>query len=175
MVFTETGLPGVFVVDIEPRVDERGLFARSWCRAEFEAHGLDGRLVQCSISRSDHRLTLRGLHYQAAPHAEVKLVRCTMGAIYDVIVDLRMDSPTRGKYFAAELSAANHRALYVPEGFAHGFLTLAADSEVFYQMSEFYEPSCARGVRWNDPAFAIEWPPAERIIIERDQNYPDFS
>ena len=174
MVFTETGLPGAFVVDIEPRVDERGLFARSWCRGEFEAHGLDPRLVQCSISRSVSRHTLRGMHYQAAPHAEVKLVRCTLGAIYDVIIDLRADSPTRGKYFGAELSAANHRALYVPEGFAHGFLTLAEESEVFYQMSEFYQAEAARGVRWDDPAFGIIWPARPQVISERDATYQDF-
>jgi len=174
MVFSETGLPGAYVVDIEPRIDERGLFARSWCQEEFGAHGLQTRLVQCSISRSDRRHTLRGLHYQAAPHAEAKLVRCTTGAIYDVIVDLRAGSPTRGKYFGAELSAANHRALYVPEGFAHGFLTLADQSEVFYQMSEFYHPEAARGVRWDDPAFGIVWPARPAVISDRDATYADF-
>ena len=174
MVFTETGLPGAFVVDIEPRVDQRGLFARSWCQDEFGAHGLATRLVQCSLSQSARRHTLRGMHFQAAPHNEAKLVRCTMGAIYDVIIDLRADSPTRGKYFGAELSATNHRALYVPEGFAHGFLTLADESEVFYQMSEFYRPEAARGVRWDDPAFGIVWPARPEVISERDASYQDF-
>jgi len=175
MRFTATVLPGAFLVDVERHVDERGFFARSWCQQEFEAQGLNGRLVQCNISRNAHRHTLRGMHYQAMPHAEVKLVRCTMGAIYDVIIDLRPDSSTRGQSFGAELSASNHRALYIPEGFAHGFLTLTDDSEVFYQMSEFYHPEAARGVRWDDPAFGIEWPQRPAVISARDAAYPDYN
>ena len=175
MVFTETGLAGAFVVDIQPSGDERGFFARSWCRAEFDAHGLDAGLVQCSVSRSRMRRTLRGLHYQADPHGEVKLVRCTMGAVFDVIVDVREDSPTRGRYFAATLTADNHRAMYVPKGVAHGFLTLVNDCEVYYQMSEVYHPEASRGVRWNDPAFGIAWPETPVVISERDASYPDFA
>lgn len=174
MVFTETPLIGAFLLDIEPHGDERGFFARSWCHDEFAAHGLNPRLVQCSISRNRLKGTLRGLHYQAAPYAEAKLVRCTMGAIYDVIVDLRPGSATRSRYFGAVLTADNHGALYVPEGFAHGFLTLADDSEVLYQMSEFYRPEAARGVRWNDPAFGVAWPDFPVVISDRDASYPDF-
>jgi len=174
MLFTETGLPGAFLLEVEPHGDERGFFARSWCHDEFAAHGLNPRLVQCSISRNRLKGTLRGLHYQASPYAEAKLVRCTMGAIYDVIVDLRHSSPTRCRHFAAVLTADNHRALYVPEGFAHGFLTLAADSEVLYQMSEYYHPEASRGVRWNDPAFGVVWPDSPIVISDRDSRYPDF-
>lgn len=174
MVFTETPLTGAFLLDVQPHGDERGFFARSWCHDEFSAHGLNPRLVQCSISRNQLKGTLRGLHYQAAPYAEAKLVRCTMGAIYDVIVDLRPDSPTRCSYFGAVLTADDHRALYVPEGFAHGFLTLADGSEVLYQMSEFYHAEAARGVRWNDPAFGVVWPDFPIVISDRDASYPDF-
>jgi len=174
MVFTETGLAGAFLLDVERHGDERGFFARSWCHDEFAAHGLNPRLVQCSISRNRMKGTLRGLHYQSAPCAEAKLIRCTMGAIYDAIVDLRPGSPTRGRYFGAVLTADNHRALYVPEGFAHGFLTLAVDSEVLYQMSEYYHPEAAGGVRWNDPAFGIAWPDRPVVISDRDASYPDF-
>ena len=175
MIFTETGLPGAVVIDLDRHEDERGFFARTWCRTEFETHGLDGGLVQCSVSRNRLRGTLRGLHYQTPPHAEVKLVRCTMGAVFDVIVDLREDSPTRGRYFAATLTADNHRAMYVPKGFAHGFLTLVDDCEVYYQMSEIYHPEVSRGVRWNDPAFGIAWPETPVVISERDATYPDFA
>ena len=152
----------------------RGFFTRSWSQREFEARGLNSRLVECNISFNKKRGTLRGLHYQAAPHEQAKLVRCTMGAIYDVIVDLRPDSATFKQWVAVELTASNRQMLYVPEGFAHGFQTLEDRTEAFYQMSEYYAPECARGVRWNDPAFSIEWPPAERTIIARDQQYPDF-
>jgi dTDP-4-dehydrorhamnose 3,5-epimerase len=174
MHFIETGLAGAYVVDVEPVVDERGLFARSWCTREFEAHGLNPRLVQCSVSLNHRAGTLRGMHYQVAPHQEAKLVRCTQGALYDVIVDLRPESRTYLAHFGTELTASNHRALYVPEGFAHGYLTLADESEVFYQMSEFYAPSAARGVRWNDPAIAINWPAPVVIMSDRDKNFPDF-
>jgi len=174
MVFTSTGMPPAVVVDPEPHVDQRGFFARSWCRREFEAHGLNSSLVQCSISHNLVKGTLRGLHYQAAPYAEAKLVRCTAGAICDVIIDLRPGSLTFKRHMAITLSADNRRALYVPEGFAHGFLTLADNSEVLYQMSQFYEPVASRGVRWNDPAFGIEWPDRVRVISERDRTYPDF-
>ena len=174
MVFTETGLPGAFLLDVEPHGDERGFFARSWCQDEFAAHGLNPRLVQCSISRNRLKGTLRGLHYQAAPYAEAKLVRCTMGAIHDVIVDLRPGSPTRCSYFGAVLTAENHRSLYIPEGCAHGFLTLTADSEVLYQMSEFHHAEAAGAVRWNDPAFGIAWPESPVAISDRDSRYPDF-
>ena len=168
MIFTETKLKGAFIIDIEPSEDERGFFARSWCEDEFKKHGLNPRLVQCNISFNKKRGTLRGMHYQIAPFAEAKLVRCTMGAIYDVIIDLRNDSPTFKKWFSVELSAENRRALYVPEDFAHGFQTLVDNTEVFYQMSEFYRPECARGLRWNDVAFEIEWPISDVVISEND-------
>jgi dTDP-4-dehydrorhamnose 3,5-epimerase len=154
--------------------DERGFFARSWCEREFREHGLNSELVQCSISFNKERGTLRGVHYQAAPNPEAKLVRCTRGSLYDVALDLRPDSSTYLKWTAAELSAENHRALYIPEGCAHGFLTLEDQTEVLYQMSEFYYPEAARGVRWNDPAFGIEWPGKVEVISERDRIYPDF-
>jgi dTDP-4-dehydrorhamnose 3,5-epimerase len=157
MLFTETKLKGAYVVDLELREDERGFFARSWCADEFEKHGLNPRLAQCNISFNKKRGTLRGMHYQAEPFPEAKLVRCTLGAMYDVMIDLRQNSPTFKQWLAVELTAQNRRALYIPEGFAHGFQTLADNTEVFYQMSEFYHPECARGVRWDDPAFGVEW------------------
>lgn len=174
MIFRETSLPGAYVIEIERRVDERGFFARSWCQAEFEAHGLNSRLAQCNISYNRVSGTLRGMHYQAAPAAEAKLVRCTQGAIYDVIIDLRLDSPTFLQHIGVQLEAKSHTMLYVPEGFAHGFLTLADDSEVFYQMSEFYAPAAAWGARWNDPQFGIQWPVSVQCISTRDATYPDF-
>lgn len=175
MQFCETKLPGVFLVRIEPRCDDRGFFARTWCCREFAAHGLNPALVQCSISVNTRRGTLRGVHYQAAPHQEAKLVRCTKGAIYDVIVDLRESSPTFKQWIGAELTAANHDMLYIPEGCGHGFLTFEDDTEVFYQISQFYEEKAARGVRWNDPAFGIEWPAPVQVISDRDAQYPSFS
>jgi dTDP-4-dehydrorhamnose 3,5-epimerase len=174
MIFTATRLPGGFVVDLERLEDERGFFARSWCRQAFEERGLAPRLMQCSVSFNKTRGTLRGMHYQAKPYAEAKLVRCTRGAVYDVIIDLRSDSPAYLQWDAVELTEENHRMVYVPEGCAHGFQTLVDGTEVFYQMSEVYRPEYARGVRWNDPAFAIHWPEAERIISARDDTYPDF-
>jgi len=175
MIFTETKLKGAFIIDVEPREDERGFFARSWCADEFRRHGLNSRLVQCNISFNNKRGTLRGIHYQVAPFPEAKLVRCTMGAIYDVIIDLRADSPTFKQWISVELTAENRRALYIPEDFAHGFQTLIDHTEVFYQMSEFYHPECARGLRWDDLAFGIEWPFAPRIISQQDAGYADFS
>jgi dTDP-4-dehydrorhamnose 3,5-epimerase len=174
VVFTETALSGAVIVDVEPHTDERGFFARSWCIREFAERGLNPSVVQCNVSGNTAKGTLRGMHYQVAPHAEVKLVRCTKGAIYDVIIDLRPLSPTFLQHVGVELTAANHRALYIPEGFAHGFMTLHDDSEVFYQMSAFYEPTAARGVRWNDPTFGISWPLPVSVISERDREYPDF-
>jgi dTDP-4-dehydrorhamnose 3,5-epimerase len=174
LIFTETKPKGAFVIELEPVEDERGFFARSWCGREFEVRGLNSQLAQCNISFNKRKGTLRGMHYQTAPHEEAKLVRCTMGAIFDVIIDLRRQSPTFKKWVAVELNERNRRMLYVPEGFAHGFQTLEDDTEVFYQMSEFYAPEHARGVRWNDPAFQIRWPGAEPVISASDQTYADF-
>ena len=176
MIFRETKLKGAFIIEPERLEDERGLFARTFCEEEFKAHGLNSRVVQCNISFNKKKGTLRGMHYQVAPHEEAKLVRCTRGAIYDVIVDLRPDSPTFKQWVAVELTADNHRMLYIPEGFAHGFQTLEDNTEVFYQMSELYHPESARGVRWDDPVFGIEWPKIHhRIVSEIDQGYADFS
>jgi dTDP-4-dehydrorhamnose 3,5-epimerase len=174
MIFRETKLPGVLEIRVEPMMDERGLFARSWCQREFEAHGLNPRLVQCNISVNKWKGTLRGVHYQAAPYSETKLVRCTQGAIYDVVVDLRPESPTFKAWVAIVLTADKRNMAYVPEGCAHGFLTLEDETEVFYQMSEFYNAESARGVRWDDPAFRIEWPAKVEVISERDGTYPNF-
>jgi dTDP-4-dehydrorhamnose 3,5-epimerase len=174
MIFTETALQGAYVIDLERLEDERGFFARCWCRTEFKAHGLNPRLVQCSVSFSARKGTLRGMHYQAEPYQETKLIRCTAGSIYDVIVDIRPDSPSFKKHFSAVLTSENRRALFAPEGFAHGFLTLSDDTEVLYQMSEVHAPEYARGFRWNDPAFGIEWPAAVQAISDRDRDYPDF-
>jgi dTDP-4-dehydrorhamnose 3,5-epimerase len=174
LIFTETKLAGAFVIELERRTDQRGFFSRTFCQQEFGAHGLNSQVVQCNVSFNKRKGTLRGMHYQAAPFAEAKLVRCTSGSIYDVIIDLRPASPTFKQYFAVELSAENCRMLYIPEDFAHGFQTLQDDTEVFYQMAQRYSAEHARGVRWNDPAFGIEWPEGARMIIDRDQNYPDF-
>ncbi len=175
MIFKETKLGGAFVVEPERFEDERGFFARGWSRREFEERGLDARLVETNISFNRLRGTLRGMHFQSAPRAQSKLVRCTSGAIYDVIVDLRPESPTFKRWVGVELSAENRLMLFVPEGFAHGFQTLEDETEVFYQMSDYYAPETAGGVRWDDPAFGIEWPDAPaRIINERDATYPDF-
>jgi dTDP-4-dehydrorhamnose 3,5-epimerase len=174
MRFQETELAGAFIIDLDRRVDERGFFARSFCEREFAAQGLPTRFPQCNLSHTLRAGTLRGLHYQAAPHREAKLVRCMMGALFDVIVDLRPGSPTRLKWVGVELSGANGRALFIPEGFAHGFVALTDDVHAYYHMGEFYEPSAARGVRWNDPAFAIQWPRTPTEMTERDAHYPDF-
>ena len=175
MKFSPTALVGAYVIDIEPVADERGFFVRSWCREEFARRGLNPDLAQCSISFNKKRGTLRGMHYQAEPHEETKVVRCTRGAIYDVIVDLRPESSTFRKWIAVELSADNRRMLYIPAGLAHGFQSLTDDTEVFYQISAPYHPESARGARWNDPAFGIEWPVAERVISDKDRQYPDFA
>jgi dTDP-4-dehydrorhamnose 3,5-epimerase len=174
MKFIETELKGAFLIDPEPLEDERGFFARTWCRKEFEQHGLNPDWVQCNISYNKRKGTLRGMHYQVAPYAEAKLVRCTMGAIYDVIIDLRPDSKTYRQWISAELSAENRKMIYMPQGFAHGFQTLLDNTEVFYQMSEFYAPGYARAIRWNDPQVKIRWPEAERTISEKDQKIEDF-
>ena len=173
MIFEKTALAGAWIVDVELAEDERGGFARSFCEREFEAHGLAIRYPQCNVSTNRRAGTLRGMHWQARPHAEVKLVRCTRGAILDVIVDLRTGSATRLGWIAVELSARTRRALYVPEGFAHGFLTLEDDTEVLYQMGAVYVPSAARGFRWDDPLFAIDWPRRPAVISARDAGYPD--
>ncbi len=175
MKFLETPLKDVCIVEIEPIEDSRGLFARSWCKREFESHSLNPELVQCNISFNIKKGILRGMHYQIKPFEEAKLVRCTRGAIFDVIIDLRADSPTFKDWFAVELTDKNRKMLYIPECFAHGFQTLKDNTEVFYQMSEYYSPEHSRGIRWNDPSFSIQWPEDKRIISKRDQQYPDFS
>ncbi len=194
MKFIETKLKGAFIIEPERIEDERGFFARTYCRREFESHGLNPNVVQCNTSYNKKRGTLRGMHYQVGPYEEAKLVSCMRGAIYDVIIDLRSDSPTYRQWLSVELNSlssahrspltadsayrslltAHFKMLYIPEGFAHGFLTLTDNTEVFYQMSEFYYPECVRGVRWNDPAFSIQWPVAVSIISNRDRDYPDF-
>ena len=174
MKFQETRLHGVFEIHLEPILDERGFFARSWCQKEFEAHGLISRVSQCNVSFNVRRGTLRGIHYQAEPCSETKLIRCTRGAICDVVVDLRPESPTFRQWTALVLTSVNRHMMYVPEGCGHGFITMEDETEVFYQMSEFYNPQAARGVRWNDPAFEIDWPGEVNVISERDRTYPDF-
>jgi dTDP-4-dehydrorhamnose 3,5-epimerase len=176
MQFQETAIPGAFVINPERRADERGFFARAWCQREFEAHGIHCAWSQCNISFNKRRGTLRGLHWQAAPWAEAKLVRCTMGAIYDVIVDLRPGSSYYGKWLAVDLTADNRRMLFVPEGFAHGFQTLTDDTEVFYQMTGEYHPEAAQGLRWNAPGLRITWPECQhRTVSEHDQSLPTIA
>jgi dTDP-4-dehydrorhamnose 3,5-epimerase len=172
MNLTECSLGGAFVVDIAPAVDERGFFARSFCAEEFIAHGLVGEMRQCSLSFNARKGTLRGLHFQSAPHEEEKLVRCTAGQVFDVIVDLRPDSPTRHHWFGVELTAANRRALYIPKGFAHGFMSLTDETEVFYMISTAYAPGAGAGLRWSDPALAIQWPLRPTVISPRDAAFP---
>jgi dTDP-4-dehydrorhamnose 3,5-epimerase len=208
MIFTETKLKGAYIIELEPILDERGFFARSFCQREFEKYGLNPCVAQCNISYNKKKGTLRGMHYQLSPFEEARLVRCQRGAIYDVIIDLRPDSATYCQWVAVELSAdgvpltahgsqptaycsqltastsqlaayclpltASNRMLYIPEGFAHGFLTLEDNTEVFYQMSEFYAPGYGQGIRWNDPAFGITWPEEINVISDQDKNYPDF-
>jgi len=175
VIFTETKLKGVFIIEPRRFEDERGFFAQVMSEREFAAHGIGARFVENNISFNWKRGTLRGMHFQAAPHAQAKLVRCTAGAIYDVAIDLRPGSATHGQWVAAELTAENRTMLYVPEGFAHGYQTLADRTEVFYQVTDYYAPDSAGGVRWDDPAFRIVWPENERVTInERDRTYPDF-
>lgn len=175
MIFIETKLKEAYIIQLERIEDERGFFARAWCKREFDQHGLMAQLVQCNVSYNKKRGTLRGMHYQVAPHEETKMVRCTMGSIYDVIIDLRPDSPTLKKWIGVELSAENRQMLFVPKGFAHGYQTLENHTEVFYQVSEFYCPEAERGVRWNDPIFGIEWPIVDSPeISEKDKSWPDY-
>lgn len=175
IIFRETKLKGAFVIEPEKFEDERGFFARSFSDKEFEAHGINPRMVECNISFNKKKHTIRGMHFQSAPYAQAKLVRCTQGAIFDAMIDLRPDSPTYKQWIAEELTAKNRLMLYVPEGFAHGFQTLENDTEVFYQVSAHYEPASCGGVRWNDPTFDIGWPEVERVILnERDGAYPEY-
>jgi len=176
MIFKETNLKGAFVIELEKREDERGFFARTWCKKEFEANGLETGLVQANLSLSRKAGTLRGMHYQAAPYEETKLVKCTNGELYDVVIDLRPNSPTYRQWFAVELTENNYKMLYVPKGFAHGFQTLVDNVAVFYLVTQFYSPSAERCVRWNDPQFGINWPDVNiRTISEKDKNWPDYA
>ena len=174
MIFTETSLPGAFVVDLERRGDDRGFFARAFCENEFAARGLGGHFVQVNNSLSVLKGTLRGMHYQLAPKAETKLVRCIRGAMFDVILDLRNGSSTFGQSFGVELSAENRRMMYVPKGFAHGFITLEANTEAFYFVDEFYSPAFERCIRWDDRAFSIEWPLKPSVLSDKDRDQGDF-
>jgi dTDP-4-dehydrorhamnose 3,5-epimerase len=175
MIFKKTSLQGAFVIEPEMLTDERGAFARIFCQKEFENHGLNPNISQCSISLNKEKFTLRGMHFQKSSHAEVKLIRCSRGLIYDVIVDLRPDSSSYMKWFSIELSLENKRMLYVPEGFAHGFQTLEDNTEVIYQMSQFFSPDHSGGFRWDDPSFNIEWPTEPIVIAPKDQAFPDFT
>ncbi|HEY1945140.1 MAG TPA: dTDP-4-dehydrorhamnose 3,5-epimerase [Roseiarcus sp.] len=175
MIFNETEIPGAYIVELEKREDDRGFFARGWCSREFAERGLPTRIAQMNISFNRRKHTLRGFHYQRAPHREDKLLRCIRGAVHDVLIDLRPDSPTFMRHIALELSAANYRTLLVPKGCANAFLTLADDTEVTYLVSEFYAPGAEAGVRWNDPAFAIRWPAEPAVISEKDGAWPDFA
>ena len=174
MKFLPTRLRDAWIIEPERLQDERGFFARTFCQDEFAAHGLKPRFVQCNVSFNASKGVLRGMHYQDKPHEEAKLVRCTRGAIFDVIIDIRRDAPTFGQWLGVELTADNRTMLYIPEGIAHGFQSVEDDSEVFYQMSEMYRPESTRGIRWNDPVFAIRWPLADPNISARDAGYPDF-
>jgi dTDP-4-dehydrorhamnose 3,5-epimerase len=172
--FIETALPGAYIIELERKGDDRGFFARAFCVNEFSEHGLSDRFVQMNNSLSAHKGTLRGMHYQLPPHQETKLVRCIGGALCDVIVDLRPDSPTFGKHITVELTAGNRRMLYVPKGFAHGFITLEDDTEALYLVDAFYAPDAERGIRWNDPEFAIDWPLEPIVLSDKDAAFPDF-
>lgn len=175
MNFEPILIPGAYIVGLQRHADDRGFFARSWCQREFEEHGLTPRIAQANISHNRHRHTLRGLHFQAAPHEEDKLLRCTRGAAHFVVVDLRRESPAYRRHVAVELSADNYRMLYVPKGCANGFLTLADDTEILYMISQFYAPGFERGYRWNDPALGITWPAQPAVVAEKDQSWPDFT
>jgi dTDP-4-dehydrorhamnose 3,5-epimerase len=173
MIFTESPLPGVYLIELERLADERGFFTRSYCAEEFADRGLGPELRQCSVSYNARAGTLRGMHYQSAPHEEHKLVRCTAGAVFDVVVDIRESSPTYRRWFGAELTAVNRLSLFIPPGFAHGFVSLADHAELYYMISAAHAPQSSRGFRWNDPAFAIEWPLTPTVISARDASYPD--
>lgn len=174
MKFCETKLNGAYIIEIEALSDDRGFFARSWCQKEFESHGLTSRVVQANISYNRKKGTLRGMHYQIAPYQECKLIRCTRGAIFDVIIDLRTDSPTYKQWAAVELTADNHTMFFVPEDFAHGFQTLADDTEITYQVTQFYTPGSERGIRFDDSTFDIQWPLEATVISDKDKTWPDF-
>lgn len=174
MFFRETKISGVFEIELDRKPDERGFFARTWCREEFGEHGLNPELAQCSISYNAKKGTLRGMHFQSAPHTEAKLVRCTQGSIFDVAIDLRPSSPTYTQWVGSNLSAENRNMLYIPEGCAHGFLTLEDHAEVLYFISEFYHPESSHGFRWNDPSFGVKWPGDPLVMSDRDRQYPDF-
>jgi len=174
MIFEETPIKGVYVIDLEKRSDSRGFFARAFCEREFEQHGLVTRFVQANTSLAMDKGTLRGMHYQLSPNAEVKIVKCIRGAVLDVIIDLREDSDSFGQYFSIELTAENRKMLYVPKGFAHGFLTLEPMTEAFYLVDEFYAPEMERGIRWNDPRFGIDWPFEPAVISDKDRSHRDF-
>ncbi len=174
MKFVKTPLVDAFVIELEPMRDDRGFFARGWCTREFEERGLVSKIVQANVSYNKSTGTLRGMHYQVAPYEEAKLVRCTRGALYDVIIDLRPESATYGQWYGAELSAENRKMLYVPPGFAHGYQTLEDGTEAFYQVSEFYAPGAEQGIRYNDPKFAVEWPQAVQVISEKDASWPNY-
>ena len=175
MIFTETTLKGAYVIDPEKREDHRGFFARTWCQREVEALGLNPKVVQINSTMSGRKATVRGMHYQLSPYEEVKVVRCTRGALYDVIIDLRPESSTYTQWFGVELTADNRRMLYVPEGFAHGSQTLTDDTELVYQASQFYAPESARGVRFDDPVFDIKWPLQVQVISDVDRSWPNYS
>ncbi|MGB9714863.1 MAG: dTDP-4-dehydrorhamnose 3,5-epimerase [Thermodesulfovibrionales bacterium] len=174
MIFKETTLKGAFIIELEKRVDSRGFFARAWCRKEFEDNGLIKEMVQANVSFNKKKGTLRGMHYQITPYEEAKLVRCTRGAIYDVIIDLRPDSPTYKQWVSVELTSENYKMVYVPENFAHGFITLEDNTEVTYLVSEFYSPEFERGIRYNDPSFGIQWPIPISVISEKDKSWQDY-
>jgi len=174
MIFKETPLSGAYVIDIQAMTDSRGWFARGWCKKEFDDHGVTSRLVQANLSQNTKKGTLRGLHYQLAPHEEAKLVRCTRGSVFDVAVDLRRDSSTYCQWFGVELTDRNHRMLLVPEGFAHGFQTLTDDTEVFYQVSQYYTPGAEQGARYDDPAFEIDWPLPVDVISDKDASWEAY-
>ncbi len=175
MKFTETPIKGAMIIELEKYEDHRGYFARGFCKKEFEQQGLDPHIVQCNFSKSRKKGTLRGMHYQAAPHSEVKMVRCMNGSIYDVIVDLRKDSPSYKRWFGLKLTDENYNMLYIPKGLAHGFQTLVEDSVIFYMVTQYYNQQAESGVRWNDPSFNIDWPLDVSEISEKDQAYPDYN
>lgn len=175
MKFTETRLKDAFIIDLDKFEDDRGFFARSWCKKEIDEHGLNSNVVQVNVSNNRKKGTLRGMHYQVSPYEETKLIRCTKGALYDVIIDLRPDSETYKQWIGVELTAGNYKSLYVPEGFGHGFQTLEDDTEATYQVTEFYTPGAEAGIRYNDPQFAIDWPMEIAVISDKDRNWPDFT